>query len=143
PLGGINLVIVLESEMTKSHSDRFQAGAFRLMPKRVVGVRSIDDFAKQFQSGIIVKSKLFKNRLKRTLFIVMAEFDITHIKRNGIEPSCLTLHHFCRHEIEIGVRINEFPYQPGACNTIDLYVLSRNPSHDLPPLLQQTNTNRL
>src|SRR6202022_3610711 len=45
PFRGVVLVIVLEAEMPEAFGDGFEAGTFRLMIERVVGVGAVDDTA--------------------------------------------------------------------------------------------------
>src|SRR5436190_24050914 len=65
PLGRIELVVTLEAEMPEALRDGIQAGAFGLIPQRVVGVGAVHDPAKQDQGRIAVELVLLHDRLER------------------------------------------------------------------------------
>jgi hypothetical protein len=71
PFRGIERVIVLVAEMTKTLGDRFETGPLGLMVERVVGVGAVDDPAKQDQRRIAGESIFFQDCLERAFLAVM------------------------------------------------------------------------
>src|SRR6266850_668753 len=81
PLGGVDLVVVLEAQLREAESNGFQSSGFRLVPERVVRVRSVDDLCQEDECGIHCEIVFLDDRLERTFHAVMAEFDVWNIKR--------------------------------------------------------------
>src|SRR5207253_855560 len=52
PLGRILFLVVPEAQMPKAFSNSFKSGTFGLIPKRIVGISSINNFAEQYQRRI-------------------------------------------------------------------------------------------
>ena len=52
----------------------------------------------------------------------MAEFDVLHVVRDGVEAFGLGHDLVARHENELGVLVDEFLDQPRAGDPIDLHV---------------------
>src|SRR6185295_5559700 len=73
---------------------------------------------------------LFEDRLERAAALVMAELDALDVVRDGPFGRRDLVHALARHEQELGLRIDEFPDQPGAGDAIDLDALAGNPLHD-------------
>src|SRR2546423_2433785 len=71
PLGRIEIMIVFVAEMAEALRNSVQAGAFGLMPKRVVGVGAVDDLPEQHQRRVAVKLVLLDDRLERAFLAVM------------------------------------------------------------------------
>ena len=67
PFRSIECVIVLVSEMAEAFCDRFQAGPFRLLVKRVVRISAVDDPSQQYERSVADKRVFLENCLKRAL----------------------------------------------------------------------------
>src|SRR5436309_8908071 len=47
PLGGILLVVILETKMAEALGNRLQSRSLGLVPECIIGIRTVDDLAKQ------------------------------------------------------------------------------------------------
>src|SRR5437868_2303119 len=45
PLGSVLFVVVFESQVAEALGDGLQSGSLGLVPERIVGIRTVDDFA--------------------------------------------------------------------------------------------------
>src|SRR5437867_12923730 len=69
------------------------------------------------------------NRWGRSPLQPVSVFDIGYIVRNRILPPRHCQDLIGGNEEELGLRINEFPNQPGTSHAVHLYFLTRYPFH--------------
>src|SRR5262249_50029943 len=133
PLRRIERVVVLEAEMPEALGNSLEAGAFRLMIKRVVGIGAVDDLAQQHQRRIAGELEFLQDRLERALLAVMPELDVLHVIGNRVETFHLVHHLVDRREDELRVLVDEFPDKPRAGHAVDFYVFAGDPFHGRSP----------
>src|SRR6516162_2817198 len=81
------------AEMAKTLGDGVQPRSFRLVPKRVVRIRPVDDLGQQDDGRIAPELVFLHQRIERALLPVMAELDSLYVERNrALTPG--NLHHF-------------------------------------------------
>src|SRR5438128_1672486 len=120
--------------MPEALGDRIQAGGLRLVPKCVVGVRTVDDLGQEDERWIAVELVSLHERVERALLAMMAELHALHI----IGCRAFALGHFhylvLGDEQEFRLRVDEFADEPGTSHSVHFYSLARNPLHDRAPL---------
>src|SRR5438105_3010210 len=67
PLGGVLLMVILETKMAEALGDGLEARSLGLVPEGIVGIRAVDDLAQQDQRSVARQIVLFEDGLKRTL----------------------------------------------------------------------------
>src|SRR3972149_1265499 len=117
-LGGVDLMIVTESELTKPLGDRCQAGTFRLAVEGVVGGGAVDNPAEQHQGRVGGQPILVEDGFEGTLLAVMPQLGAGDVERNRSEQLRLIRHLVRRDEDELRRRIDELPDEPGAGDPI-------------------------
>src|SRR5260370_30319406 len=133
PFGRIDFVVVPEVQMAKSLRNGVQARGLRLLPQRIVGIRSIHDLPKQRERGVSRQIVFLQNRLEGTFLAVVPQFHRGDVKGRGLQLLRFAHHLLCRHKIKFRLRVHELSDQPGASHSIDLYVFTCDPFH-LPSL---------
>src|SRR5581483_4194578 len=128
-----HLVVVLESQMPEAFGNGIQAGSFRLVPERVVGVGTVDDLGHQNDGWIARKTVLLHQRIERALLAVVSELHTFHIVGRGALALGDLQHLVGRHEQEFGLRIYELADQPGTGDAVHLHLLTSHPLHVEPP----------
>ena len=129
PLRGIELVVVLEAEVTKAFSHRVQTGRLGLVPQRVVGVGAVDDLGEKNHRGVSVKLVFLYNRIERAFLAMVPELDVLHVVWNRVLPLGDGHHLGGGDKEKRGVRIDELFDQPRASDPVYLHSLARNPFH--------------
>src|SRR3989304_718874 len=86
-LGGVDLMIVTESELTKALGDRCQAGTFRLAVEGVVGVGAVDDPAEQHQSRVGGQLILVEDGFEGTPLAVMPQLGAGDEKKESLRAA--------------------------------------------------------
>src|SRR3989304_6303220 len=128
-LGGVDLMIVTESELAKPLGDRCQAGTFRLAVEGVVGVGAVDDPAEQHQGRVGGQVILVEDGFEGTPLAVMPQLGAGAGERNRSEPLRLIRHPVRRDEDELRRRIDELTDEPGAGDPLNLAAGPRAPFH--------------
>ena len=72
PLDQVKVVIVFKTQMSEPFSDGLKSWTFRMMPKGIIGISSIDDLTQQHQCGIVGKVVLFQDRFEGAFVAVVA-----------------------------------------------------------------------
>src|SRR5258708_12260732 len=86
PLGRIEFVVVLEAQVPKAFSNSFKPCAFGLIPERIIGIRSINNFSEQYQCSAAGKIVFFQYCFERTLVAVVSQFHAFDVEWGGIDP---------------------------------------------------------
>src|SRR5439155_24099441 len=73
---------------------------------------------------------LLQDRIERAFLAVVSELHALHVVRNGPGPAGHLHDLVGRHEQQFGLGIYESTNQPGACDAVDVNVLSSHPLHD-------------
>src|SRR6266852_445935 len=131
PLRGVDIMIILESQVTKSLGDRVQPSSLRLLPQRVVRIRPIHDLPQEHQRRISRQFVFLQDCFERTFFPVMSKFHFRHIKRRRLQSPRLAHHLLRGHKVKLRLSVHKFLDQPGACHPVHLYAFPCNPFHDL------------
>src|SRR6266511_3993741 len=113
PLRCVDLMVVLEPEMSKTLGDGFESRRFTLMPQRVIGVRTVYDPGQQHQRRICIEPVAMNNSIEGTFFSVVAQFGVRNVVRSGANPIRLSQHLVGGHEEELRFRIDKLLDQPG------------------------------
>src|SRR5207247_2001467 len=71
PLGGVQLVVILEAQVLEALGNRLQPLSFGLVPEGIVGIRPVDDLAEQDQRRVVRQVVLLEDGLKRAFFAMM------------------------------------------------------------------------
>src|SRR6185295_17072110 len=130
PLRPIDLVVVLKAQVAEALGDGGEAGAFGLVPQRVVGVRAVDDAAEERQRRIAVQAVLAEDGLEGAFLSMMAELHAFDVEGNRSFAGGGRHHFVAGDEEELGVRIDEFPDQPGTGDAVHLDAFAGDPFHD-------------
>src|SRR6266436_4090537 len=135
PLGGVLLVVVLETEVAEALSDGLQSRSLGLVPERIIGIRAIHNLAEQDESRVTSEVVLLEDGLKRTLLAVMAQFHIFHVIGDRPFAFCHLQHLVGWHKEKLSIFVHKFFNQPGAGHTVYLDVFTSNPLHCMVLLL--------
>src|SRR5260221_1810030 len=123
-------MVVLEAQVPKAFSNSFKSGAFGLIPERIVGVSSINDFTKQYQCRVAAKIVFFQYCLERTLFAVVPQFHALNIEWCGAKPLGFSNDFVGRDKEKFGVFVQKLFDEPWTSHPIYLHFFSGNPFHN-------------
>src|ERR1700740_599649 len=115
--------------MPKTFGDRLKAWTFRLIPKRVVGIGAIHDFAEEYQCWIAGEIILFQYRLERTFFTKVPQLDVFNIEGCGIQSPGFFRYLAGRNKEKLGLWVHKLSNEPGTGYAIYFHPFSGNPFH--------------
>src|SRR5260221_14514031 len=123
-------MVVLEAQVPKAFSNSFKSCAFGLIPERIVGISSINNFTKQYQCGVASKIVFFQYRFERTLFAVVSQFHAFDVEWGGADPLGFVGDFVGRHKVKFSMFVHELSDQPRTSHAIHFYSFSGNPFHN-------------
>jgi len=124
-------MVVLEAQVPKAFSNSFKSGALGLLPERIVGVSSINDFTKQYQCKITGKIVFFQYCLERALFAVVPQFHAFYVEWGGTESLGFVSDFAARDKEKFSLSIHKLLYKPRTSYAIYFHSFSGNPFHIL------------
>src|SRR5262245_17514407 len=130
PLAADRFVVVVTmggGEPPEPFRDRLEAGRFRreIAPRRVGPAHD----QRQAANRLVLHVVFLDDRIERTFFTVVAEFDAGNVVRDGARLARHALDLADRSEQEFRIAIDERANEPRTGNAIDFYISACNPFH--------------